>query len=362
MQDDLTFYPKKTAMQKSFPRQAHLHLSLIIFLVCLLATFKIWDYYFNSSDILDRTWVSTLILLMGTLFSVATGFLIWTLESGKNYLESEIKRRTEELIEKEREAAAAEAKSLEARRKREEIEEAYRRLQELQAQLIQSEKLASVGRVVAGIVHELNTPLVTMQGYTNMLIKGVVLEDGKSSLELLHRQAERCHKIVRSLLTFSRKEEIHLEPVDLGLLIDRNLEELQEEFKKEGVRVSKKYPKEKVILQADPEQLQKLFTNILVNGCHALQEVPSGQRHITVGLTSAEHSVQIYFEDTGPGIAPENIQKIFEPFFTTKAAGKGTGLGLSLCHGIAAMHGGQIDVHSKVGKGTTFTIDLPRRT
>ena len=133
---------KTTAAQKPFQRR--LHLPLIIFLVCLLATFKIWDYYFNSSDLLDRMWVSVLILLMGTLFSAATGFLIWTLESGKNYLEREIKRRTEELIEKERQAAAAEAKSLEAHRKREEIEEAYRRLQELQAQLIQSEKLASV--------------------------------------------------------------------------------------------------------------------------------------------------------------------------------------------------------------------------
>ena len=212
---------------------------------------------------------------------------------------------------------------------------------------------------MAGIIHELNAPLVTMQGYTNMLMKGVVREDGKSSAELIHRQAERCQKIVSGLLTFSRREKIHLQEVDLGGLIDRVLEEMPPEFKSDGVAVVKQYPGEKVIIEADPDQLEKLFINILVNDWQALKEVPAGQRQITIHLSSAENAAQLFFTDTGPGIPKENLQKIFEPFFTTKPAGQGTGLGLSLCHGIVGMHGGQIQVQSEEGKGTAFLIELP---
>lgn len=338
----------------------HLHLSLIIFLVCLLLTFMVWDHYFNSNDPLTREWISTIILLMGTLFSISTGFLVWTLESGKSYLEKEVERRTEELVEKEREKAAAEARSLEAQLKHKEVEEAYRRLEEVQDQLIQSEKLASLGRVMAGIVHELKTPLITMNGYSNLILKGGAEVSAPQCAEIIERQTKRCLKIVQDLLTFSRHEKIHLRAVDLPALIDKVHKELPVEFKQDGIEVLKQYPEgERTVIQADPDQLERLFVNLFVNSWHALKEHGGKEKKISVRVLTAGNSAQIFFTDNGPGIEKENLGKIFEPFFTTKPAGQGTGLGLSLCSGIVGMHHGKINVQSEAGKGTSFFIELP---
>lgn len=338
----------------------HLHLSLIIFLVCLLLTVLVWDHYFNSNDPLNRAWVSTLILMMGTLFSISTGFLVWTLESGKSYLEKEVQRRTEELVEKEREKVAAEARSLEAQLKQKEVEVAYCRLEEVQDQLIQSEKLASLGRVVAGLVHELKTPLITINGYSNLILTGGSEISAPKSAEIIERQAKRCMRIVQDLLTFSRHEKIHLSSVDLPALIDKVHEELPVEFKQDVIAVVKQYPEgAQTVIQADPNQMERLFVNLFVNSWHALKEAGVREKKISIRVLRGEKSAQVFFTDNGPGIEKENLDKIFEPFFTTKPAGQGTGLGLSLCSGIVGMHHGKINVQSEPGKGTTFFIELP---
>lgn len=338
-----------------------LHFSLIVFLVCLLFTFLIWDHYFNSQDPLDRQWVSTLILMMGTLFSISSGLFVWSLESGKNYLEKEVKRRTEKLVQKEKETVAAEARRDEAERRHREVEEAYKKLQEAQDQLVQSEKLASIGRVVAGIVHELNTPLITMAGYTKLLlshVKDIAEEELESSLQIIDRQSERCHKIVRDLLTFARWDRPRPRSVDLCELIDTVLTNLPLEFQADRIEVTKKYPDSHPILKVDPDQLQRVFLNILINVWHVLKEI-SLPRQLGIEVIVTGEFVQVFFTDTGPGIAKENLDKIFEPFFTTKPAGKGTGLGLSLSYAIIQMHGGKINVQSESGKGTTFVVELP---
>ena len=309
--------------------QKRLHLSLIIFLVCLLLTFLVWDHYFNSNNPLDREWTSSLILFMGTLFSISTGFLVWTLESGKSYLEKEVQRRTEELVEKEREAVAAEARSIETERKRREVEEAYRRLEEVQEQLIQSEKLASLGRVVAGLVHELKTPLITMSGYSNLLLKGTAEITAPKCAEMIERQVQRCLKIVQDLLTFARHESLHLCPVDLEALIDRVQEEMPIGFKTDGMEVMKQYPERTAaVIQADPDQMERLFFNLFTNSWQALKETAVSEKKITIRILNTKNSTQIFFTDNGPGIKKENLDKIFEPFFTTKPAGQGTGLAL----------------------------------
>lgn len=297
---------------------------LIIPLVCLLATFKVWDYYYNSSDMLDRTWVSNMILSMGSLFSLATGFFIWNLQ-----------------------------------KRHRELHQAYTQLKNMQDNLVQSEKLASVGRVVSGIVHELNTPLVTMQGYTQMILKGVVKEEAMTSVALIHKQAERCHKIVRDLLTYARWDKPKFREMPVQELIDLAVASMPPDFHTE-VTVKKNYPPGSVTMEGDREQLQRVLVNLLMNAWQAMQESKkSFPKQIDISLTPKEKYLMIYLTDNGPGIPEEIVSKIFEPFYTTKAAGKGTGLGLSLTQAILHMHQGKIEVFSEEGEGATFKIELP---
>lgn len=345
-------------LKKRISKGRKLHLSVIIFLVCLLFSFLAWDHYFNSQDPIDRTFVSNLVLAMGVLFSISAGLLVWSLESGKTYLEQEIVRRTEELVAKEKEAAVAETKRSETERRHHELEAAFRQLKETQDQLIQSEKLASIGRVVAGIVHELNTPLVTMAGYMKLLMRAGFDKDVKGHLELVDRQAERCRKIVRDLLTYARWDKPKFKPVDLCRLIETTLAGMPVEFHRETIRLIKEYPEPSPVLEADSDQLQHVFSNLLVNAWQAFDEIHS-LKQIKIAVIPNKDTVRVFFTDTGPGIAKENLDKIFEPFFTTKSSRKGTGLGLSLVYAIVQMHGGKITVQSEAGKGAVFVVELP---
>lgn len=307
-----------------------LNLSLLIFLVCLLFSVMAWDHYFNFSDPIDQKFVSNLILAMGTLFSISAGLLVWSLESGK----------------------------ADAERRHQELEEAFHRLKETQDQLVQSEKLASVGRVVAGIVHELNTPLVTIAGYIKLLMRAESGGETKNHLEIIDRQAERCRKIVRDLLTYARWDKPKFKAVDLRGLIESTLAELPVEFRESRIRVEEDYPGQVPAIQADGDQLRHIFSNLLVNAWQAFNP-DQKEKKIKVAVIPGHETVQIFFTDNGPGIPKANLDKIFEPFFTTKPAGKGTGLGLSLVYAIAQMHGGSIAVQSEEGKGAVFIVELP---
>ncbi len=273
-------------------------------------------------------------------------------------MQKEVVRRTQELIQKETDRAAAQARAGEAQKRQREVEEAYQKLEEAQDQLIQSEKLASLGRWVAAVVHELNNPLMTIQGYADLVKDN--LRDGESlkHLDIISRESERCHKVVRDLLVFARRDKPKFESVSCRLLLDQILETMQLELEKSGIEVVRRFPEACPAIQGDPDQLTRVFANLLTNACYALKQKPAPRR-LSVSILVSEKSMQIFFTDNGSGISREDLSRLFEPFFTTKPAGQGTGLGLSLCYGTLEEHGGKIRVQSEEGKGTTFLIELP---
>lgn len=492
-----------------------IRISLVIFLVCLLSTFFVWDHYFNSEQPFDRVLASNLILLMGTLFSVTSGLFVWSLESRRITLEEEVRQRTSELVQKEREEIALyqsfkvifttvkldvlltivmdliqkimhadegslmlfdEEKKLNIaaslgiddsivrnvhlrigervagqamRDKRDflvigglenypkfqgiegnprvrssivcpliyqnevlgvlnlnrtkttnnfsaadlrnastfasqvahgiqnarlyqaletkiaELKESNLRLQETQNQLVESEKLASIGRLVAGVAHELNNPLTAVLGYAHLMLndelkgKERAKEQVCSQLSIISREAQRCRQIVQDLLTFARHHEPRREAVNPCALIDEVFDVLQFELKKWNIEVARQYPQPQPTIQVDPHQLRQVFLNILVNARDALQQI-TGSRKITVLVQEKPGNIlQVILSDTGPGISKKNINKIFEPFFTTKGVGKGTGIGLSLSYGVIQSHGGTIRAESEEGRGASFIINLP---
>ncbi|HSR33924.1 MAG TPA: cache domain-containing protein [Anaerolineae bacterium] len=231
-------------------------------------------------------------------------------------------------------------------------------LKEAQEQLIQTEKLASVGQLAAGVAHEINNPLGSVLLYADILHKETPEEDEqqRKDLQMIIREATRCKTIVNDLLNFSRQNEILTQDTDLNDM----LRQLGEEQRKQGlfanVNIVMDLDPGLGSIQADPLQLHQVFINLMNNAAEAMPDggklVLRTQRGPSPGFATIE------VQDTGVGISEENMKKIFTPFFTTKPIGKGTGLGLAIIYGIVKMHRGQISVNSKVGKGTTFTITL----
>ncbi len=236
--------------------------------------------------------------------------------------------------------------------------EMEKQLQETHLQLVNSEKMASLGKLAAGIAHEINNPMGGILIYSSLLMEE--LEEGDSrrqDLERIVREATRCKEIVRSLLEFSRQTKAEMESVDINKAITDGLFFLENQALFHNIEVFKNLAPELPKVRGNPSQLKQVFVNIIVNGAEAMQG--SGTLTITTGLTRDQKGIWIEFADTGEGIPRENLSKIFDPFFTTKEVGRGTGLGLSTSYGIIEDHGGRIDVKSQLGKGATFTIELP---
>jgi signal transduction histidine kinase len=254
-------------------------------------------------------------------------------------------------------------KTLEAR-----VEARTRELRETQAQLVQSEKMRSLGQLVAGVAHELNNPigfvhanLQLLEEYVERLMRSDLeparRRRSRDAIEKLLMRSqegtERVKQIVQDLRTFSRTDQAELTQVSLNEAIERTLA-LMEARLKGGVAVEKD-------LGALPEvrcyagQLNQVFMNVLMNACDAM----NGRGKITVRTRPEPDGVLLEFGDDGPGMGPEVRSRIFEPFFTTKPVGKGTGLGLSISHGIIERHGGAMTVDSEPGRGARFTIRLP---
>jgi two-component system NtrC family sensor kinase len=238
------------------------------------------------------------------------------------------------------------------------LKSAVETLKNTQAQLIQSEKLSAVGEFVAGVAHELNNPLAAVMGFSEMLKNDQVDEKHRRHVELIFKSAERCQKIVQSLLSFARREKPERKPVQPNKLIEDVLEMVAYPLRTSNVKViSHLLPKLPLIL-ADGHQIQQVVLNIINNARQAI-ETHQGSGRITLTTNSDLRVIRIVIHDNGPGISPENLRRIFDPFFTTKEVGKGTGLGLSLCYGIIHEHGGNIIAESRPGEGATFTIELP---
>jgi two-component system NtrC family sensor kinase len=220
--------------------------------------------------------------------------------------------------------------------------------------LVQSEKLASLGQLAAGVAHEINNPL------TNILLDAEAIRDmemdedsRKERLDEIVSQVEVTGKIVTNLLEFSRQSEPMTMPTEIEKLIDEALEIAI--LNTRDVEVIKDYEGNLPEVKGDPIQLKQVFLNIILNSLQAMSK--GGRLEIATGME--DEFIRISFEDTGTGISRENLDKVFDPFFTTNKVGEGTGLGLSLCLGIIERHGGKIDVQSQPGKGSVFTVRLP---
>jgi signal transduction histidine kinase len=239
-----------------------------------------------------------------------------------------------------------------------ELQQALRELQETQEQLIQKEKLASVGQLAAGVAHEINNPLSSILLYTDVLCQEMTEQSTQQyqDLQMVKKEAMRCRTIVNDLLSFSRQNKVLAKPTDLNALLDEIVEEIRIQERFQGVGILTDLDPGLPVIEADPFQLRQVFCNLVNNAADAM---PSGgsltlrtKQGPGPGLITAE------VQDTGEGISEENKQKLFTPFFTTKPLGKGTGLGLAIIYGIIKTHHGQIGVQSQVGQGTTFSLTL----
>jgi signal transduction histidine kinase len=244
------------------------------------------------------------------------------------------------------------------KRSREELEQTVERLKTTQAQLVQSEKLSGIGEFVAGVAHELNNPLTSVMGFSELLKLADSNPQHQRHLDLIHKSALRCQKIVQNLLSFARRHPPERKLSNINTLVEAAVEFLHYQLRTSNIEVISSLDPNLPSAMVDPHQLQQVFLNIINN---ARQAIESHQQKGCIRIRSevAGRNVRIIFQDDGPGISEENLKKIFDPFFTTKEVGKGTGLGLSLCYGIIKEHGGTIAAGCKPGEGATFIIDLP---
>ena len=244
------------------------------------------------------------------------------------------------------------ANTLEAR-----VAERTEKIQRMQSKLLRSEKLASLGELVAGIAHEINNPLTGVLMFATMLEEDSRLDPAlKADLGTIVHETQRCAKIVRELLDFSRESVPQKKIESINLLLDKTMSLVEHHTSFHDIEVIKEYDPKLPKILIDPSQIEQVFMNILINASQAMPT--SGRLTIQTGVMEQENILYTRVTDTGMGISEENLQKIFDPFFSTKG-NAGTGLGLSVSYGIIENHGGTIEVASTLGGGTSFTIKLP---
>jgi len=231
-------------------------------------------------------------------------------------------------------------------------------------QIVETGKLASIGELAAGIAHEINNPVAIMveeAGWIQDLLsegidKGDNFEEFKRALNQIETQGHRCKGITHKLLSFARKTDSRMETLQLNAFVNEVVDLLSQKFKYANIEVDVQLYPELPTIQASATEVQQVLMNILQNAVYAMEKTGG---KITIMTEADDQHIFISINDTGPGIASDNLARIFDPFFTTRPVGKGTGLGLSICYGIINKMGGRIDVESKLDEGTTFTIVLP---
>jgi two-component system NtrC family sensor kinase len=245
------------------------------------------------------------------------------------------------------------------------VEERTRQLQAAQKKLLQSDRLASLGQLSASVAHEINNPISGVLNLS-MLLQRMLKDDGvpherlpefRKYLSQVTSETARVGRIVSDLLAFSRRSKPQRLPADLNRIVRTTLSLVQHKMKLSNVEVVAGLKDELPAAQCDSSQIQQVVLNLMLNGAEATQGKP--ERRVNVTTDASDGCVILTVSDNGEGIAPENLAKIFDPFFTTKAEGKGVGLGLAVSYGIIQAHGGDIEVRSQVGQGTTFTVTLP---
>jgi two-component system, NtrC family, sensor kinase len=223
-------------------------------------------------------------------------------------------------------------------------------------QLHRSEKLASLGRLAAGVAHEINNPLTGVLTFAH-LMKEKPHMDGQDlqDLDLIIHETTRAAEIVRGLLDFARERAVIKEPLNLNEVIVRTIRLIRNQKLFERIVIDEDLANDLPDIEGDMNQLQQVLLNLSLNACEAM---PTGGT-LTIRTRSEERGVMVTLADTGCGIKPEHLERVFDPFFTTKPVGKGTGLGLSVSYGIVRQHGGTIELDSQPGRGTTFTLIFP---
>ncbi len=236
-------------------------------------------------------------------------------------------------------------------------------IRELEQRIVHAEKLATVGQLAAGVVHELNNPLTSISVYSDYLLKQAIEQHSKPAdvhkLKRIHESADRILRFSRELLAYARPTPEEPKSVHVSEVIERSLEYCDHLITERGVNVRTSVNHDLTPMLGVAGQLQQVLVNLITNACHAMPE-GAGQLEVAA-MPSADGDVQILVSDNGSGISPDHLGRIFEPFFSTKGEGHGTGLGLSIVRNIVELHHGRIEVESELGNGTSFIITFPAR-
>jgi len=224
--------------------------------------------------------------------------------------------------------------------------------------VMESERLAMIGQLAAGVAHEINNPLTGIVTYSQLLLEKNPGEGStRSSLQKIVTQANRCRKIVRGLLDFSRQSKPDERPCNVNGVLQECVSLVANQALFQNIEIVRQLGEALPLVPMDPSQIQQVFMNLILNAAEATPA--DGRLTLTTRVDPSGRSVEIEFADTGCGIQPGDLERIFDPFFTTKGARRGTGLGLAISYGIVKEHRGTIAVESTVGKGTTFVVSLP---
>jgi len=245
------------------------------------------------------------------------------------------------------------------------LEEANRRLKEAQKEIIRAEKLASVGRLAAGIAHEIGNPIGIILGYLGLIRKGDITDQEKRDfIDRVEAEITRVNRIINQLLDFSRPSSGKKKESRVHELLSYTVNMLRPQSIMEGIKINLDLRASRDMIMTDPNQLHQVFLNIILNATDALSGIDltkePGEKELSITSENPnEYTIELRFIDNGPGIAEEELIHIFDPFYTTKDPGKGTGLGLSVCYWIVEGQGGEIRAESVIGKGTAIIVGLP---
>jgi signal transduction histidine kinase len=229
---------------------------------------------------------------------------------------------------------------------------------QVEEQIAQADKLASIGQLSAGIAHEINNPMGIILGYTQLLLRNEDRDSEKyADLKTIEKHVRNCKSIVEGLLNFARTSKPREDIIHIDEAMDDVLNFIQQHAGLDNIEVKKDYNPDVPQMLLDEKKIKQVLMNLIMNAKHAIGD--KGVLSLSTWMNNSGCQVMIRIADTGYGIEKKNLAQIFDPFFTTKPTGEGTGLGLSVSYGIIKNHGGEILVESKIGEGSTFTIVLP---
>jgi PAS domain S-box-containing protein len=239
-----------------------------------------------------------------------------------------------------------------------ERKKAEEREKRLQQELNLASRLASIGQMASGIAHEINNPLTSVIGFSQLLLSQDIPDDIREDLEVIDSEAQRVARIIAGLLAFARQRKPEREYVDINTTLSRVLELRSHQMEVNNIQVETRLTSDLPQSIADAGQLEQVFLNIILNAEKEMTVAHKGGK-LSIKTEKIDDTIRVSFTDDGPGISKENLDKIFDPFFTTREVGEGTGLGLSVCHSIITAHNGRIYAESELGKGATFVVELP---